>query len=117
MDDLQAFTPVISQTLAQLNDSSASMDKIMADNSENLDLYRAADVQKGKIEDRISTLGNLQLARDTTAMQALIPDIKQAKADLDKVIGKISKASELVDGVTKFLGVVDTLANIAKSVV
>jgi hypothetical protein len=117
MDDSQQYTPVISQTLAQLNDSSAAMDKIMADNSDNLDIYRAADTQKGAIEDRISTLENLQLAQDSNEMQALMPDLQQAKANLDGVLAKISKASDIVDGVAKFLVVVDVLAKAAKAVV
>jgi hypothetical protein len=50
-------------------------------------------------------------------MQALMPDLQQAKANLDGVLAKISKASDIVDGVAKFLVVVDVLAKAAKAVV
>lgn len=116
MPDSPQTTPIVDQTLSQLNDSSDKMDKIMESSANDLDVYRAADLQKGKIEDRISTLENLQLAQDTKQMEALVPQLKQAKDDLDGVLGKIAKASDLVDGVTKFLGVVDALVTAAKAV-
>jgi len=116
MENSQEKTPIVAQTLAQLYDGSDALDKIIGDPSTALDVYRSAVKQKGEIEERISTLENLQLARDTDAMQALVPGLKQAKANLDGVLGSISKASDLVDGVTKFLVVVDALVAAAKVV-
>jgi hypothetical protein len=116
MENSQEKTPIVAQTLAQLYDGSDALDKIIGAPSTALDVYRSAVKQKGEIEERISTLENLQLARDTDAMQALVPGLKQAKANLDGVLGSISKASDLVDGVTKFLVVVDALVAAAKVV-
>ena len=116
MDDPQQRSTIVAQTLAQLHDSSDALDKITGGGSTALDVYRAAMAQKIEVEDRISTLMNLQLAQDTDAMQALVPQLKQAKANLDSVLATICKASEVVDGVTKFLVVVDALAAAAKAV-
>jgi hypothetical protein len=117
MSDIEQNTPIVDQTLAQLRDSLDNLDSVEGNESTDMDLYRAVEKQKIAIEDRISTLENLQLIRDTAAMQALVPALKQAKTDLDGVVSKICKASDVVDGVTKFLGIVDKLAAAAKAVV
>jgi hypothetical protein len=116
MEDPQPKTPIVDETLAQLDSSSDALDAIIGNASTDMDTYRAAEEQKGEIEHRISTLENLQLARDTDAMEALVPQLKQAKADLDAVVATICKASDLVDCVTKLLKVVDTLVAAAKAV-
>jgi hypothetical protein len=117
MSDIEQNTPILEQTLAQLRDSLDGLDSVEANQSTDIDLYRSVEKQKAEIEDRISTLQNLQLVQDTAAMQALVPDLKKAKTDLDGVVSKICKASDIVDGVTKFLVVVDKLADAAKAVV
>jgi hypothetical protein len=116
MGDPQQSTPILTQTLAQLDESADALDQTMGNATTPLDVYRAATEQKEQIEQRISTLENLQLAQDTKEMQALVPALAQAKTNLDGVLGKISKASEVVDGVTKFLAVVDALVSAAKAV-
>jgi hypothetical protein len=117
MSDTEQNIPIVEQTLAQLRDSLDKLDLVEGNQSTDLDLYRAVEKQKIAIEDRISTLENLQLIQNTAAMQALVPDLKQAKTDLDGVVSKICKASDVVDGVTTFLVVVDKLADVAKAVV
>jgi hypothetical protein len=116
MDDFQQNIPIVAQTLAKLRDSLDVLDTIAGNAPDDMDLYRTAQKQKIAIDDRISTLLNLQLVQDTDAMQALVPGFKQAKADLDAVVGKICKASEVVDKVTKILGVVDAIVAVAKTV-
>lgn len=116
MGDPPQATPIVTQTLAQLDESADSLDQIMGNATTPLDIYRAAAEQKEQIEQRISVLENLQLAQDTKQMQALVPDLAQAKANLDGVLGKIAKASDIVDGVTKVLVIVDALVAAAKTV-
>jgi hypothetical protein len=116
MDDFQQDIPIVDQTHAELVASLDMLDAIAAKAPDDMDVYRAVQVQKGAINDRISTLLNLKLVEDTEAMQALLPDFKKATADLDAVASKICKASEVVDKVTKILGVVDAIVAAAKTV-
>jgi hypothetical protein len=109
-------TPLQSQTLAQLYAGAAALKAIISA-PPDLATYQAANDNDGLIQDRISTLLNLQLATDTAAMQKVSLALTQAKADLDSVLKNISKASDLVDGVAKFLGVVDDFIAAAQKAV
>src|SRR5580693_9688957 len=95
-------TPLQNQTLAQLYAGAAALKTIISA-PPDVATYQAANDNYGLIQDRISTLLNLQLASDTAAMQKLAPALSQAKADLDSVLKDISKASDLVAGVAKYL--------------
>jgi hypothetical protein len=106
-------TPLQDQTLAQLYAGAAALKAIISAPAD-VPTYQAANDSYGLIQDRISTVLNLQLAGDTDAMQKCAPALNQAKADLDAVLKNISKASDLVDGVSKYLGVVDDFIAVAE---
>jgi hypothetical protein len=112
-------TPLQDQTIAQLRAEADSLENTIRTTSD-LAIYRAANDEYGAVQDRISTLLNLQLAADSADMQNLGPGIKKAKEDLDKVLSNISKASDVITACAKFLGVIDefvTAAKVAASII
>lgn len=116
MDDFQQDIPIIEQTHAQLKASLVTLESIAANAPDDIGVYRAVQQQETAINDRIATLLNLKLVEETDAMQALVPDFKKATSDLDAVVGKICKASDVVDKVTKILSIVDAIVAAAKTV-
>jgi hypothetical protein len=104
-------TPLQNETVDQLN---AAADALRGVSDTDLSIYRAANDRLGAIDDRISTLLNLNLVADTDAMVKAMPGIQQARGELESVLKNISKAGEVINGVAKFLSAVDVLIQAAK---
>ncbi len=92
----------------------AAADALRGVSDTDLSIYRAANDRLGAIDDRISTLLNLNLVADTDAMVKAMPGIQQARGELESVLKNISKAGEVINGVAKFLSAVDVLIQAAK---
>ena len=105
-------TPIQDMALGQLRDAVEQL-KALAATTTDRDIYAAANDSEAQMQSRISTLLNLQLARDTAAMQAQTDRISATKSAFDSAVKNIAVANDIVTGTAKFLGAVDILIKVA----
>jgi transaldolase len=105
-------TPIQDTTLAQLRDALDQAKAIAAAATEN-DIYEAANESQASIQERISTLLNLQLAGDTAQMQAQAAEVTATKGAFDTAAKNLTTANDIVTATADFLDAVDVLIKVA----
>ena len=99
-------------TLVALSSELAQQVGLAPDSATAQALVRELD----EVNHRVTLVGNLLFAKQTTAITNAMNKVRAAQSDVDAAIKDINNLIALVKGVTAFLGLVDKVIDTAKLV-